>query len=594
MSFARSFAEGLKTGVSIYQTAEEAKDRKKRTAMEEERAAREKERFDREKKREDAAKEQADALVALQQARESGTGIFESLRREPTPTGIAPPPAGQSPLGAPSAPNTTGITPPDVMVRPLVTEPAPVGVELPADGSPTPPPRMGLQGTQSGAAESVAPEMRGAAADAPAQKPAEFNLFKSGGEGLYRNQREADRLYYSELEKIYTKLYSSTGQYEKLPAVKDTVRKMRETEFDPMRKMTAAALISGNIKAFEMFNRASAVTDFGYTIDASGASYDNATKTFKGLKFVDKDGNATVQDMSVAEGLAFLNQMDPAKVLEYVTNRDDKAYDRKRQDAADNRAQNEFDYKVSRRSADEETARLQNSLIEANTAKAQADASEALSKAGYYDRGGKEGLTAGGLKLNQFRPLANDLMPKDPYTQDQLKTMFGDERDRATKANQTNQERNRKVVTQAEAAWRRPENADAPVGVLVEAGDAVVSGRFDKFYPVKGRTDLVAYKSETGEYVYMPSSVIPQNARGGGSTGAPAGTPTSTPGIVRTEDGTYAEDKATTMQTYAKFDYAALQKATESGKLDGRKLSTGEINDIRMVMQERRRNPELR
>lgn len=327
MSFARSFAEGLKTGVSIYQTAEEAKDRKKRTAMEEERAAREKERYEREKGREDAAKEQADALVALQQARESGTGIFESLRREPTPTGIAPPPAGQSPLGAPSAPNTTGITPPDVIVRPLVTEPAPVGVELPADGSPTPPPRMGLQGTQSGAAESVAPEMRGAAADAPAQKPAEFNLFKSGGEGLYRNQREADRLYYSELEKIYTKLYSSTGQYEKLPAVKDTVRKMREADFDPMRKMTAAALISGNTKAFEMFNRASAVTDFGYTIDASGASYDNATKTFKGLKFVDAEGNATAQDMSVAEGLAFLNQMDPAKVLEYITGRGDRAQD---------------------------------------------------------------------------------------------------------------------------------------------------------------------------------------------------------------------------------------------------------------------------
>lgn len=306
--FFGGFAEGFQSGANI--ASARRKDKREQEQFE-----LQKQEIERKRSREDAAKQLAEQIAQERKDRANGEGYYSQFRADAQPrNGITPPPA---------EPAATGVTPPDsqVEVRPFNPQPLPEGTPLPADGSE---PARGISTPVS--APASAPAQAPAAAPAPASEPREQNIFKSGGEGLYRNQRQADQAHYSRLEELYTKLYSTTGEYDKLATVTDSIKKMRDIDYDAIRKTAAAGLISGNVGAFNLVNRAMSVLDLGFQVDSKGAKYDPKTQTFSGLRFIGEDGNVQEgQSMSVASALGLVNQMDPASVLKYQADRADQA-----------------------------------------------------------------------------------------------------------------------------------------------------------------------------------------------------------------------------------------------------------------------------
>lgn len=315
--FFGGFAEGFQTGANIAQA-------RRKDKREEEQFELQKQEVQRKRDREDQARKIADEIAQERKDRANGTGYYGQFRNDAQQprNGIAAPAAPAPDMQAGAAPQQNGVE-----VRPFNPEPLPQGTPLPADGSE---PQRGIAtpGSEqnpmrlSPEAQSKIPPV----AVEGQQEPREQNIFKSGGEGLYKNQRQADQAHYSRLEELYTKLYSTTGEYDKLATVTDSVKKMRDIDYDAIRKTAAAGLISGNVGAFNMVNRAMSVLDLGFQVDSSKATYDPKTQTYTGLRFVDEKGNVQEnQSMTTAAALGLVNQMDPASVLKYQADRADQS-----------------------------------------------------------------------------------------------------------------------------------------------------------------------------------------------------------------------------------------------------------------------------
>lgn len=167
------------------------------------------------------------------------------------------------------------------------------------------------------------------AAPASEERPRTQNIFKSGGEGLYRNQKVADDAYYQRLYDTTAKYLASTGQADKVLSLQKQITDMREQGYEPLRKAAAAAVAMGHPNAMQLVARASQISGTPTNIDPTSGVFDKDTQTWKGVKIIGADGKVQVQDIPAQNLLASIGSLDAGKVLEFNYGRADKAVDQK-------------------------------------------------------------------------------------------------------------------------------------------------------------------------------------------------------------------------------------------------------------------------
>jgi hypothetical protein len=175
----------------------------------------------------------------------------------------------------------------------------------------------------------------GAAAPAPAPQPdaapREQNIFKSNGEGLYKDQKVANDAHWSRMRDITAKYLERTGQVDKLMDLDEKINKWKSSSYDELRKATAAAIATGDPEALRMASRLADLTGLGFKVDPTSGKFDPKTQSYVGVKTIGLDGNEKVEDLSAARLLAVIGQLSPEKLIEWNVGRQD-AEDKKRLD----------------------------------------------------------------------------------------------------------------------------------------------------------------------------------------------------------------------------------------------------------------------
>lgn len=148
--------------------------------------------------------------------------------------------------------------------------------------------------------------------------PQEENLFKSGGEGLYADQMQADNLKYQLIGESMKKSLVAKGDFGAAMLVDRDIKKMTEEAYDFKRKQ-AAALVAAGAPPEQVINALDKVYDFiddGKYIDKKNSTYDPKTRTYT-LSVVDKKtGAAESRPMDQVAMQTALKQLDPVKVVE--------------------------------------------------------------------------------------------------------------------------------------------------------------------------------------------------------------------------------------------------------------------------------------
>ena len=156
------------------------------------------------------------------------------------------------------------------------------------------------------------------AADATATPNArEQNIFKSGGEGLYKNQKLADDAYYAKLYETTANYLAATGQQDKMFDLQKRINDMREQGYEPIRKAAAAAVAMGDPNALRLVAKASQLAGMPHSIDPDGATFDRDTQTYKGVKVTGPDGKTETKDLSAVQLLSAIGTVDAGKAIEY-------------------------------------------------------------------------------------------------------------------------------------------------------------------------------------------------------------------------------------------------------------------------------------
>ena len=165
--------------------------------------------------------------------------------------------------------------------------------------------------------------------------PQEQNLFKSGGEGLYADQMQADNLKYQLIGESMKKSLVAKGDFGAAMLVDRDIKKMQEEGYDFKRKQ-AAALVAAGAPPEQVINALDKVYDFiddGKYIDKKNSTYDPKTRTYA-LSIVDKKtGTTESRSMDQMSFLTALKQLDPVKVFEVNMGSDRRKEDIAREDA---------------------------------------------------------------------------------------------------------------------------------------------------------------------------------------------------------------------------------------------------------------------
>lgn len=168
-----------------------------------------------------------------------------------------------------------------------------------------------------------------APAPAAAEPPRTQNIFKSGGEGLYKDQKLADDAYYKRLYDVTSNYLSATGQSDKVLGLQKQITEMREQGYEPLRKAAAAAVAMGHPNAMQLVAQASKISGTPTNIDPASGVFDKDTQTWKGVKIIGADGKTQVQDIPAQNLLASIGSLDAGKVLEFNYGRADAAVKQK-------------------------------------------------------------------------------------------------------------------------------------------------------------------------------------------------------------------------------------------------------------------------
>lgn len=149
------------------------------------------------------------------------------------------------------------------------------------------------------------------------------DIFKSNGEGLYKNQNLANEAKYAAIRNAYEKFFIATGQPERVLDLDKKINEMRDNAYDPLRKATAAAVMSGQPGAIDMVNKFSQAAGLGFQYE--GGEYDQKTHTWNNVKVTDAKGKTQVENIPVATMYTVLGVLTPEKKLELDFNREDTA-----------------------------------------------------------------------------------------------------------------------------------------------------------------------------------------------------------------------------------------------------------------------------
>jgi len=187
-------------------------------------------------------------------------------------------------------------------------------------------PRTAIAPEGTSAPAPAAPNAAAPAPAAPAQDASGNvnNIFKNNGEGLYKNQKQANDAYWGRLRDITANYYEKTGQVEKLTGVDKAINEWRTSSYDELRKATAAAIATGDPGALKMASHLAGLTGLGIQLDPASGQYDPKAQTWKGVKVIGSDGKASTQDISATSLLTTIGQLAPEKLVEWTVGRQDK------------------------------------------------------------------------------------------------------------------------------------------------------------------------------------------------------------------------------------------------------------------------------
>lgn len=167
------------------------------------------------------------------------------------------------------------------------------------------------------------PEQAAAPQAAPQQDPA-TNIFKNNGEGLYKNQKQANDAYWNRLRDITANYYEKTGQVDKVMELDKKVNDWKASAYDELRKSTAAAIVTGDRGAMKMASHLADMTGLGFKVDPNSGTYDPKTHMWNGVKTFDHEGKEHVDNISATNLLTMVGQLAPEKLLEFDIGRADK------------------------------------------------------------------------------------------------------------------------------------------------------------------------------------------------------------------------------------------------------------------------------
>ena len=179
--------------------------------------------------------------------------------------------------------------------------------------------------------------------------PAETNILKKGGVGLYKNQKAADDLLVDKQLGAYRKILIARGDIDKAVGLSELAQEMKDKGVARLQKQAAAfvmadadpAIVAGAVAKVYGFAKD------GKEIDPAKSTKDAKTGAYSFAVVDQATGTVEQKVMNKEQLLTVLDQFAPAKLFEFKLAREDRAEDKKTE--AENRAE---DVKLAKRGLD--------------------------------------------------------------------------------------------------------------------------------------------------------------------------------------------------------------------------------------------------
>lgn len=143
-------------------------------------------------------------------------------------------------------------------------------------------------------------------------------------DSLYQDKNAMWDRYYNAVGSVLREQYANEGDYARAAMVDTEIKKLRESNYDVVRKAALASVVSGvdGPAAEPALIKAYATLGDGRSIKPGSVKYDPKTAKYSMVVVDgDKESPQTYSQMGLA---ALLQQADPLKVLEFNINRADK------------------------------------------------------------------------------------------------------------------------------------------------------------------------------------------------------------------------------------------------------------------------------
>lgn len=164
--------------------------------------------------------------------------------------------------------------------------------------------------------------------------PAETDILKKGGVGLYKNQKAADDLLVDKQLGAYRKILIARGEIDKVVGLAELAQEMKDKGVARLQK-NAAAFVMADADPDIVANAVSKVYKLakdGKEVDPTKSTRDPKTGAYS-FAIVDQATGAVEQKvMSKEQLLTGLAQFTPAKLYEFKIQREDRAEDKRRED----------------------------------------------------------------------------------------------------------------------------------------------------------------------------------------------------------------------------------------------------------------------
>lgn len=292
MGFAQGLAAGTQAGTAIVRNAQEQRKEDRENA---------------EREVQDSGKEALESeLNRIETELKDGKGAFAPLRRDAK--GVTPPDQAQAPQQAAQQPTQQmGLKLPPGAAEKV----APAGIAPPVAQGPAP-------------IEEKSKPVNEKATQAPTDP------FSARGVGRYRNQVDADNLYYDRIKDAYKKYMVNTRNFDGYLKVDKIIETMRQEKYEPKRLAALSAVSLGSVNALKMASDAIYASGTGVELDGSDALFNDKTGTYTGVKLRIPGSDWETKDVSMQALGALLGQISPKEVINDVMGRQDKEIERRK------------------------------------------------------------------------------------------------------------------------------------------------------------------------------------------------------------------------------------------------------------------------